>query len=103
MKDLLRVFGEVFGEEQTYVSAMPAEEYLRALLEKKHFIAIVALAAGEVVGGLTAYELEKYEQERSEIYIYDLAVKEGHRRKGVATGLLSKLKSIASRVLKNCF
>jgi aminoglycoside 3-N-acetyltransferase I len=32
------------------------------------------LSDDEVVGGLAAYELRKFEQERSEIYIYDLAV-----------------------------
>ena len=34
----------------------------------------------EAVGGLAAYELDKFEQDRREIYIYDLAVVESHRR-----------------------
>ena len=34
----------------------------------------------EVVGGLAAYELRKFEQARSEFYLYDLAVSEAHRR-----------------------
>ena len=50
---------------------------------------------GEVVGGLAAYELEKFEQARSEVYIYDLAVREGDRRQGVATGLIRTLGRIA--------
>jgi aminoglycoside 3-N-acetyltransferase I len=50
----------------------------------------------EVVGGLTAYELDKFEQDRREIYIYDLAVVESHRRRGVATGLIGELRRIAS-------
>lgn len=29
---------------------------------------------GEAVGGLAAYELKKFEQARSEIHLYDLAV-----------------------------
>lgn len=44
----------------------------------------------KVVGGLVAYELEKFEQDRREIYIYDLAVLESHRRKGVATRLIEE-------------
>ncbi|MEX2407612.1 MAG: GNAT family N-acetyltransferase, partial [Rhodovibrionaceae bacterium] len=32
----------------------------------------------------------------SEIYIYDLAVAEAHRRRGVATALIGKLKEIAA-------
>jgi aminoglycoside 3-N-acetyltransferase I len=55
----------------------------------------VALDKNEVVGGLAAYELEKFEQDRREIYIYDLAVNEHHRRKGVATELINNLKRIA--------
>jgi len=50
----------------------------------------------EVVGGLAAFELDKFEQDRPEIYIYDLAVAESHRRRGVATGLISELRKIAS-------
>ena len=44
---------------------------------------------------MAAYVLEKFEQERREIYIYDLAVQEQHRRKGVATGLINGLRHIA--------
>jgi aminoglycoside 3-N-acetyltransferase I len=50
----------------------------------------------EVVGGLAAYELDKFEQDRREIYLYDLAVLEGHRRKGIATGMIGALRKIAA-------
>ena len=50
----------------------------------------------EVVGGIAAYELRKFEQERSEIYIYDLAVASARRREGVATALIETLKHIAA-------
>ena len=40
--------------------------------------------------------LPKFEQERREIYIYDLAVAEEHRRKGIATTLINKLIGIAT-------
>ncbi len=58
---------------------------------------LVALRDAEVVGGLVAYELGKLEQRRSEIYIYDLAVAEQHRRRGVATGLIAQVRNIASQ------
>jgi aminoglycoside 3-N-acetyltransferase I len=95
MKALLRVFGEAFGEPETYGAHVPDDAYLRGLLGKPHFIALAALAGQQVVGGLCAYELEKFEQARREIYIYDLAVLEGHRRQGVATGLIRTLQRIA--------
>ena len=44
-------------------------------LRDETFFAVVALdQSGTMIGGLAAYELKKFEQERSEIYIYDLAV-----------------------------
>jgi len=40
------------------------------------FIAVAAMEGDAVIGGIAAYELRKFEQQRSEIYIYDLAVAE---------------------------
>jgi aminoglycoside 3-N-acetyltransferase I len=94
-KELLKVFGHAFGEVDTYQKAVPSDMYLASLLSKEHFIVLVALHADTVVGGLVAYELEKFEQERTEIYIYDLAVAEHFRRQGIATKLISELKIIA--------
>ena len=96
LMNLLKVFGEAFEEPQTYQGAVPSQEYLETLLGRRSFIALVASdESGRVVGGLAAYELQKFEQERSEIYIYDLAVAEPHRRRGIATDLIHKLQSIA--------
>jgi aminoglycoside 3-N-acetyltransferase I len=89
------VFAEVFDEQETYLGAVPREKHVTDLLQQDTFIALVARAGDEVVGGLVAYELKKFEQERGEIYIYDLGVREGHRRRGVATGLIEKLRAIA--------
>src|SRR5689334_3573387 len=91
MKGLLSMFGAAFNEPDTYDGHRPPDAYLARLLGKPHFIALAALAGEEVVGGLAAYELEKFEQARSEIYIYDLAVREDHRRRGVATSLIRAL------------
>lgn len=96
MEDLLTTFGKAFDEPATYSGNPPSTDYLWQLLKSDYFIAIVALNEGEVVGGLTAYELKKFEQERSEIYIYDLAVAAAHRRQGIATLLIQKLKKVAA-------
>jgi aminoglycoside 3-N-acetyltransferase I len=97
LKDLLRVFGEAFEDVETYQGAVPDDAYLESLLAKPHFIAVAARLGDEVVGGLAAYELDKFERDRREIYIYDLAVATAHRRKGVATGLIKALTEIAKR------
>lgn len=96
MEALLTTFGEAFDAVETYSGKRPSADYLRQLLQHDYFIAIVALKAGAVVGGLTAYELKKFEQERSEIYIYDLAVAATHRREGIATALIHHLKEVAA-------
>lgn len=68
---------------------------MRRLLGSDTFIALAALKRDEVIGGIAAYELKKFEQPRSEIYIYDLAVAAAHRREGIATALIEKLKEVA--------
>lgn len=96
LRDLLRVFGEAFDDIATYRHAMPDDGYLARLLGREHFIAIAALQGEVVVGGLAAYQLDKFEQDRREIYIYDLAVSEEHRRRGVATGTIEALRRLAA-------
>jgi aminoglycoside 3-N-acetyltransferase I len=95
LKDLLRVFGDAFEDVETYQGAVPSDDYLASLLAMPHFIAIVALRDGDVAGGLAAYELQKFERARREIYIYDLAVAQAHRRQGLARGLILELVRIA--------
>ena len=96
LNELLRVFGHAFNDSETYQDAIPSEKYLTNLLGKDHFIVVVAMMEKVVVGGLVGYVLEKFEQQRREIYIYDLAVSDAHRRKGVATGTINALKKIAA-------
>jgi aminoglycoside 3-N-acetyltransferase I len=93
---MLDLFGTAFGDADSYARARPRPAYVERLLGRDTFIALAALKQGEVVGGLAAYELVKFEQERSEIYIYDLAVAEAHRRQGVATALIEELRRIAA-------
>jgi aminoglycoside 3-N-acetyltransferase I len=96
MEKLLTTFGEAFEEVDTYGAARPGKAYLERLLGSDYFIALVALMDNAVAGGIAAYELRKFEQERSEIYIYDLAVAAAHRRKGIATALIGELRKIAA-------
>ncbi|MGE0866703.1 MAG: AAC(3)-I family aminoglycoside N-acetyltransferase [Vicinamibacterales bacterium] len=95
MYALLSMFGAAFEDPGTYGANRPDEAYFQNLLGRDYFIALAAVRDGEVIGGLAAYELQKFEQARSEIYIYDLAVDDAHRRKGVATALIQELQTIA--------
>jgi aminoglycoside 3-N-acetyltransferase I len=47
---------------------------------------------------LVAYILHKFERERREVYIYDLAVAEEYRRRGVATALIRRLQAVARHI-----
>jgi aminoglycoside 3-N-acetyltransferase I len=96
MTSLIATFGEAFGDREAYCSAPPRKAYLERLLGKDDFIAVAAIIDGKVVGGFVAYELRKFEQERSEIYIYDLAVLAPFRRRGIATALIERLRGIAA-------
>ena len=96
MRALNALFGQAFAEPATYGAAPPGDAWLQALLAKDHVIALAATVGAEAVGGLVAYELDKFERARREFYIYDLAVAEKHRRRHVATGLIEHLREIAS-------
>lgn len=97
LEQLLSVFAEAFEDTTTYNEKRPNIDYLKDLLNTPYFIALVATENNQVVGGLVAYELKKFEQVRSEIYIYDLAVAHNYRRQGIASELIQNLKTIASQ------
>jgi aminoglycoside 3-N-acetyltransferase I len=61
------------------------------------FIAVAAIVADQIVGGLAGYVLPKFEQERSEFYIYDLAVAKDFRRQGIATERIDTIRLIAQK------
>lgn len=91
------LFAAAFEDRDTYLGAPPSWAWRAALLARADVVVLVAEAAGAVVGGLVAYELTKFEQERREFYIYDLAVAEAARRRGIATALIEALRGIAAR------
>jgi aminoglycoside 3-N-acetyltransferase I len=93
-REMNMLFAREFDDAKTYTKNPPSDAYFEKLLGKPHIHALVALEAGEVVGALVAYELDKFEEERCEIYIYDLAVTEEKRRQCIATALIEHLKGI---------
>ena len=98
--DLQRVnelFGRIF-EDSAYLISPPGMAYLERLLENDSFIGLAAEIDGELVGALAAYELVKFEAERSEIYIYDLAVDGSSRRQGIATALIDWLRTYSTAI-----
>lgn len=95
MRELNQLFGDVFEEPENYHDHLPDDDYLLSFLGNDNHIVLVAINDGVVVGGLVAYVLRKFEKKRSEVYVYDLAVVEDKRRKGIATKLFKKLEEVA--------
>ncbi|WP_336485477.1 AAC(3)-I family aminoglycoside N-acetyltransferase [Methylobacterium nigriterrae] len=97
LRALNALFGEAFDDRDTYAAEPPDDAYLAALLAKEHVIVLAALADDALLGGLVAYELDKFERRRREIYIYDLAVRSQDRRRGVATALVEGVRRIGAQ------
>jgi aminoglycoside 3-N-acetyltransferase I len=97
LEKALDLFAEAFDDIENYSADRPSSTYRDTLLARDDFILLVALAGQAIVGALAAYELKKFEQERSEFYIYDLAVGEDWRRNGIATALINTLKDSATK------
>ncbi len=96
MRQLNAMFAAAFEDDLTYSVAPPSDEWLSRQLARPDLVVLAAIhpLAGPC-GGLVAHVLPKLEQERSEIYIYDLAVASDHRRQGVATALINWLQAEA--------
>ncbi|MCZ8374978.1 MAG: AAC(3)-I family aminoglycoside N-acetyltransferase [Beijerinckiaceae bacterium] len=92
---MLDLFAAAFEDPASYASRRPGAAWRESLLASPDFVALVAEQGGAVVGALAGYILRKFEQERSEAYLYDLGVAEAARRQGIATGLIEALKPIA--------
>ncbi len=95
LRQMLDLFGREFADPDAYLRAQPSDGYLERLLARDTFVALAALQDGQLVGALAGYILHKFEQARSELYLYDLAVDSKHRREGVATALIERLKAFA--------
>jgi aminoglycoside 3-N-acetyltransferase I len=91
-RDLFAMMAAVFVEESGALS----DGYLDRLLGGEDFWAIAALAGNDVVGGLTAHTLPMTRSESSEVFIYDIAVRQDHQRQGVGRQLVSALRDAAS-------
>jgi len=98
MRALNALFGKEFEDSDSYGSAPPTNSYLAEVLGRQSVVVLVAENGEAIIGGLVAYVLSKLEQERSEIYIYDLAVAEAYRRQGVAAELVGTLQEIAAKI-----
>ena len=92
-KVLFSVMAGVFGE-----STEPLRDaYLAKVLARPDFWAFAAFDGDEIVGGLTAHTLPMTREESSEIFLYDIAVRENRQRRGIGRRLVGALRDEAAR------
>jgi aminoglycoside 3-N-acetyltransferase I len=93
-KTLFLLMAEVFEEECQALS----DGYVDRLLARPEFWALAALEGDEIVGGLTAHSIPMTTTESSELFIYDIAVRSDHQRKGVGRALVDTLRRDAAKM-----
>jgi aminoglycoside 3-N-acetyltransferase I len=91
LQKLIRLFAAVFEDVD---SEMPDAAYLENLLARPDFLALAVVHNNAVVGGLTGYELQKYQSKASEFFVYDIAVDPAFQRRGLGTRLIARLTEI---------
>ena len=80
-------------DEEVQDAKIPGEKHLLKLLAKDSFHAYVVLYDEEVVGGLTAYELQMFTEENDEMFLYEIGINKQHRRQKLGKWLIEALKS----------
>lgn len=89
---LFTLMAGAFGEPHDRLD----DSYLERLLGREDFWALAAKEGGCLVGGLTAHTLPMTRAATSELFIYDLAVREDRRRRGIGSALMKALMAAAS-------
>jgi aminoglycoside 3-N-acetyltransferase I len=87
-RSLFAVMAGVFEEQCEQLS----DTYLDRLLSRADFWAIAAFAGNDIIGGVTAHTLPMTRMESSEVFIYDIAVRESYQRRGVGRQLMAALR-----------
>ena len=89
---LFRTLSEVFEED-----AEPLDDaWIDRLLAREDFWALAAFNDDAILGGLTAHTLPMTRGPFSEVFIYDIAVRAEHQRKGVGRLLVEELRRMTA-------
>ena len=86
--DLIKIFQVAFEWENL---SFPKRTHLKKVLSSTNFLVFVAKADKKLVGGFTAYVLDRYDTEKPSAYLYDIAVLPDFQRKGIGRLLIKTL------------
>lgn len=89
---LFVLMAEVFEEAYDALS----DQYVDRLLAREDFWALAAFDGDQIIGGITAHSLPMTRTETAELFIYDLAVRRDHQRRGVGRHLVADLRTRAA-------
>ncbi len=93
-RTLFALLADVFGEPH----ASRDDAALGELLSRPDFWALAAADdAGQLLGGLTAHRLPMTHHTGSALFIYDIAVRPDHQRRGVGHALMATLRALAAQ------
>jgi aminoglycoside 3-N-acetyltransferase I len=91
-RKLFSTMAEVFDEKHDTLS----DQYVAELLARDALWVLAATCNDEIVGGLTAHTLPMTRSESREVFIYDIAVRADHQRRGVGRLLMAHLARLAA-------
>jgi aminoglycoside 3-N-acetyltransferase I len=83
-------------DDEADTAAPPDHAYVRDLLHREDFFVVAAIENQTVVGGITGHVLPMTRNRSSELFIYDLAVRNDRQRRGIGRALVSKLCALAA-------
>jgi aminoglycoside 3-N-acetyltransferase I len=95
-RQVFLLMSDVFGEDRQQQNLSAG--YVSRILAQDDFWVLAAFIEGELAGGLTAHTLPMTRKESSEVFIYDIAVRQQHQRKGIGRYLMNSLFEAASCV-----
>ena len=82
---LFALMARIFDEEYEPLS----DAYVEKLLSNDGFWALAAFAGKDIVGGITAHTLPMTRTASFELFVYDIAIREDHQRRGLGRGLVT--------------
>lgn len=88
-RSLILMFGDDRVNNEGFT--LPSAEYTAAMLARADFHVIVALDGEDLVGGLTAYEMQMFKRPTTEMFLYEIEVAEPYRQRGIGKALIEKL------------
>ena len=91
-RELFAMMSAVFEVTQEDLS----DRYVDELLARRDMWILAARDADGIVGGLTAHAIPMTHSEAKEIFIYDVAVRADHQRKGVGRILMAAVRRFAA-------